>query len=143
MPELPIKEATIDGVTYKVKLLGGRVAFEAMSRAAAALANKISPEDFDWLREQFAATTNVGIVDAAGDGQTRFVPLASVFDEHFRGGPQVRARMLQWFHFAIEANFGPFSDVLRALTGFLRARSSSISPTTAPGSSGDSSPPPA
>lgn len=147
MPQLPVRETTIDGVTYRVKLLGGRAAFEASARAIGAWVNKVTPEDFEWLRERFADHTQVGIVDRAvddqgrdhGDGRTRFVSLASVFDEHFCGGQEVRARMLRWYHFCIEANFGPFSDVLRGLVSFLTAQSPSTSPKIALGSAGGSS----
>jgi hypothetical protein len=132
-----MQQETIDGVVYQVTPLGGNESFEAVARVGfGAGLQRISPENFLWLRERLAAGTKVGIIDKQGDGRTNFVPLDTVFNEHFRGNSPA---MLQWFKFAFEVSFGPFGDVVRALTRGVMELLRSGFRQNATGPSGDSS----
>jgi hypothetical protein len=145
------KETTIEGITYEVMQLGGKVAGDVMFRLGRAFGavlgglkngelrlDMLEQADFDWLREVMIKETKVGIVDTVGGGKVRMMPLATVFDEHFAGPEGIRAQF-QWLLFCLEANFGPLQDAVGKIIRGVKAPSLSKPPTAPSGSVGDSS----
>ena len=132
----------IDGTEYKVRQLGGKTASAIAHRCVRGVLalQDLPPEDFAYLRDTLADSTQIGVVDKAGDGRTNWVSLNTVYDEHF-AGPSGNAAQIKWLAFAWEANFGPFSDVVPSIMRFLKGLSLSGSAKASTGSAGGSSSP--
>lgn len=64
----------------------------------------LSEDDYDWVVEKLARSTDVQIGDKAPS-------LWPVYDLHFAGKP---IEKLEWLKFAVEVNFGPFFHALMA-----------------------------
>jgi hypothetical protein len=158
---------TIDGLQYRVTQTGGltgaRIIFrggQAFSAALSegfsakrldpaiatsmAIARRMSVADFDWICDEMAKVTTVGIPDPLNPGRPpTFVSLAERYDDHFRG--RYMAQM-DWLKGALETNFGDFFVELQArfdAWAAAAAASSSKGPKapTDSGSSGVSSSP--
>lgn len=137
------KETTIAGTVYRVTQVGAHTGQQILFRVGRALPamfgnftpEALNPEDFSFVCERFIEATQVGFVDAKGDGRTTFVSLKIDFDDRFAGKYEQWA---EWLKFAWEVNFGSFFGVVASL---VRARSelaTSMSPKTPPGSAGAS-----
>ncbi len=151
---MPRKIDTVEknGIQYQIEELGGKTAGLVMYRLARAGMSVVtamqdgsfSPaalpqSEFEWLRDTLIPTTKIGIVDEAGGGTVRFMPLAIVFDDTFAG---VRApEQFTWIRAALEVTFGPLDVVVRGIFTGLKGASLSSSLTAAIGSAGDSSSP--
>jgi hypothetical protein len=156
-----VEERTIDGIQYRVTQLGGyratMLAFrvsralagvaaavdkaqgasaESLLQLASTAAREMTPEDLAYVAHELADVTEVGVVDPI-HGKSRYAALAPLYDDHFAGAPP---GWLKWLAFALEVNLGSFFGGLVGLFRSPQAASSSNSPTTVPGSSGDSSP---
>ncbi len=99
----------------------------------------LSEEDFEWVRDRLAESTDVQL----DKGAPR---LLQIYDAHFRGKTMER---VEWLEFAIEVNYGPFFRELKeraavALAsdagGATKTPSSSTSPSTSAGEPSESSP---
>lgn len=152
------------GVQYRVTKVGGKTGGRIIFRGGQALASALTEgfsskgidssiavmmalvrrlpiEDFDWLCDEMAKCTQVGIVDKVGDGRTTFTPLGPLYDDHFRGRYMA---LVEWLKGALETNFGAFFAELQervyTLGGAAGASGSSLPKAQTPsGSSGASS----
>jgi hypothetical protein len=133
-----LTETTIDGTRFRVKTVGGITGEEVIFRVGYGLAMEdLKVEDFNWLRKILRDSAEIEIIDKEGDGRANWIPLSTVYDEHFSGNYAAAGAFLK---FAWEANFGPFGGVLAGLASVRKELSRSISPTTPAGSAGASSP---
>jgi hypothetical protein len=71
-----------------------------------ALGRRLPIDDFDWLCDEMAKCTQVGVKDTQGDGRVTFAPLADRFDDHFRGQQMA---LFTWLAKALEVNFASFT----------------------------------
>lgn len=151
---------TVAGTQYQVTQVGGRTGGQILFRGgqtfAAAMATGLSMkssdttvatmmalvrgmslDDYDWLCDEMAKCTLVGIVDTAGDGRVTFTPLTpALYDSHFRG--KYMAQM-DWLKGALEANFGDFFVELQGrFTAWAAATASVSKAPTVPAASGGS-----
>jgi|ERR1700722_14229563 len=146
-----LKDTTIDGITYQVMQLGGKMAGDVMFRLGRAFGSvlgglkngelrvdMLEQADFDWLRDVMIKESKVGIIDTVGGGKVNMVPLATVFDDQFCGPAGVRAQFM-WLLFCLEANFGPLQDAVGEIIRGVKAQSPLKPPTAPNGSAGDSS----
>jgi hypothetical protein len=107
------KETTIDGTKYRVTQLGALAASRVMLRLGNAIkrsqsenvsAELLTDDEWEFCRSAFADSTSFDLAIQAKAGTVKQA-LSDHFDEHFAGKP---GQMLQWFAFALKANFGDF-----------------------------------
>lgn len=81
----------------------------AIGRALSGLLERVNPEEVVEIARHLAATTEV-----SQPGGKVPASLAEVFDVHFAADYMA---MMEWMKFALEVNFGPFVEGLRARLG--------------------------
>lgn len=96
-----------------------------MSSAADAIRD-LKEEEFEWVRDQLAASTDVVMADGKKPS------LKNIYDLHFAGRVGER---LEWFEFAIEVNFGPFFQGLKQKAAATLAARNGAAAMTPPSSS--------
>lgn len=151
------EEREIDGVRYRVTKVGGETGGEFIFRVGRVLAGAVDgtaglflalqslpPSEFKWAIDVLKNTTEVLVVDdvagqnAKGDTPARWVKMAHVYDQHFRGN---WGAWRKWVGFAVEVSFGSFfADIVKEARERMRRKEPSSSPSTDDdGGSGDSS----
>jgi hypothetical protein len=150
---MPKRQETVtisDGVQYRITQLGAMTGKQVMFRlgrvfAAVALGlrtggvdvvgllSALDPVDFDWVVQTLIPTTDVGIIDVAGDSSLKWHKLSVDFDDHFAGRyPQ----LLEWLKAGLEINFGPLSDALGSIFRGAAGLSVSSHPKASTGTAG-------
>lgn len=86
---------------------GGGEAGALDGGSLASAIRELNEDDFEWVVDEFAKTTDVQI------NETQAPSLFKVFDLHFAGR---QVEMFEWLQFCVEVNFAFLADALKTLS---------------------------
>jgi tail assembly chaperone len=131
------KDVTIDGVNFRITPLGAVTAQAMLVRVTlGATTDNLKDTDITSVLSALVDNSKIEIVDKDGDGARNWVPLKTVYDDHFAGN---LGAALEFQKAAFEVSFGSFLAVVRDLLQKRKELFGLISRMGAIGSSGDSS----